>query len=213
VRRLLHRLLTIVSLLLFIATTYLWIRSHRVSDLIYYTRWIDIDPMNIIEEGYQYSSANSGLSFAYRYSHMNFRSAADSVRVRGYLRGARMDGKFRTNWIYIPWRQYGGANGLGLRETILGFRYVSQDSRDRSPSQPLNRSWIMTIPWPLPFLIFSILPAFALRRFIKTRREARRRKLGHCLSCGYNLRQLTSSTCPECGAIHHAAAAPAASPG
>jgi hypothetical protein len=195
-RCVLHYLLLTLSSLLLLATTCLWIRSHRASDLCQSTRYFDIDQMNIIEEGYQYSSANSGLSFCYSYKHLKFRDAAEAIRVRGYLRYAIMDGKYRSHWMIIPWRQYGGANGEGLRATILGFQFRSNDDQ-RSPGA--SRFWIITIPCPLPFLIFAILPALTLRRFLKFRRTTRRQKLGLCPSCGYDLRNLPSPRCPECG--------------
>ncbi len=198
-RRALHYLLLALASLLLLATTIFWFRSHRDSDLVQCTRYFDLDPMNIVEEGYQYSSANSGLTFAYCYSHMTFRNPPEATRVRGYLRYAIMDGKYRSHSNIIPWRQYGGANGQAFRATILGFRFVSQDTRDRGPPTPFTRSWIIQFPWALPFVIFAILPALTLRRFIKSRRLTRRQKLGLCPSCGYNLHHLTSCTCPECG--------------
>jgi len=110
-----------------------------------------------------------------------------------------MDGKYRSNSMIIPWRQYGGANGQGLRNTILGFRFASQDTRVRGPRTPFDRSWMITLPWPFFFAIFAILPALSLRKFLKSRRTTRRQKLGLCLACGYDLHHLTSTTCPECG--------------
>ncbi len=54
-----------------------------------------------------------------------------------------------------------------------------------------------TIGFPLwvPCLVFAVLPAYAVTLL---RRRRKRRKLGLCLSCGYDLRA-SKERCPECG--------------
>src|SRR4051812_9864657 len=125
-RDIVRYLLLSLSSLLLLGTTCLWFRSHRASDLCQCTRFFDVDQMNIIEESYHYSSANGGLSFSYGYKHLNFPDAAEATRIRGYLSGAIMDGKYRSRWMIMPSRQYGGASGHGFRGTICGFRYDSE---------------------------------------------------------------------------------------
>src|SRR5439155_21717050 len=65
--------------------------------------------------------------------------------------------------------------------------------------------WVIGVrPW-LPTLLFALLPAMWVRRFVKLRR---RRREGLCHTCGYDLRA-TPDRCPECGAAtkapHHPA--------
>ncbi|MBC8107936.1 MAG: hypothetical protein H7Z14_15210 [Anaerolineae bacterium] len=79
---------------------------------------------------------------------------------------------------------------------LAGFDYFQNDSVLR-----------FTIPLWLPALLFALAPTYWL--FGPRRRRAKRRKLGLCLTCGYDLRvQLALSKsnvpaspqrCPECG--------------
>ena len=52
----------------------------------------------------------------------------------------------------------------------------------------------------LPLIVFSAWPILSLALLLRRRwRTHRRRKLGLCVKCGYNLTGLTSPRCPECG--------------
>lgn len=55
---------------------------------------------------------------------------------------------------------------------------------------------VVVIPYGLLFVLFAILPSFRAQRF---RRQYRRKRMGLCLRCGYDLRASTIR-CPECGA-------------
>ena len=56
--------------------------------------------------------------------------------------------------------------------------------------------WQARVHLWLLFVLFAVYPAIAFVRGPLRRR--RRRRLGLCLECGYNLRGLTESRCPEC---------------
>ena len=64
----------------------------------------------------------------------------------------------------------------------------------RKPSR--SRCEIMGIPLWLPFLIFGATTGFI--RTVSRVSRRKRRKLGLCLKCGYDLRG-SSERCPECG--------------
>jgi hypothetical protein len=49
-----------------------------------------------------------------------------------------------------------------------------------------------------PLTLLGVLPAWRLNNSIRQRRRARRRAMGLCPSCGYDLRA-TPERCPECG--------------
>jgi hypothetical protein len=54
---------------------------------------------------------------------------------------------------------------------------------------------VVVIPLWMPTVLFGVLPTAAL---VRVTRNRRRRKLGQCLKCGYDLRG-SSERCPECG--------------
>ncbi len=53
---------------------------------------------------------------------------------------------------------------------------------------------VLILPLWIPTVLFGILPTIAL---VRLRRDRRRRKLGLCVKCGYDLRG-SANRCPEC---------------
>ncbi len=54
---------------------------------------------------------------------------------------------------------------------------------------------VVVIPLWIPTVLFGILPTAAL---VRVTRRRKRKKLGLCLECGYDLRG-SKDRCPECG--------------
>lgn len=52
-------------------------------------------------------------------------------------------------------------------------------------------------PFWMVFTLSAVVPALVIRAAV--RRRWRRRRRGHCVSCGYDLTGNTSGVCPECG--------------
>jgi len=104
--------------------------------------------------------------------------AADDPQVHGAL------------WQEEPPAYAGDLGRLPARWGALGFRYVDL-------SGPAARGWGVVVPLWSVLLPLAAWPAWQLwgRR---RREQLRRRRLGLCRHCGYDLRA-TPGQCPECG--------------
>ena len=80
------------------------------------------------------------------------------------------------------------------RRSTIGFAHAS--GLGMGPGQTTHRFGLIRIPdWAL-FSLAIIPIALSLRGFTG---QIRRRRLGLCLHCGYDLRESPSGACPECG--------------
>lgn len=119
--------------------------------------------------------------------HHRWQRPLSSDEVRAALSGALRQ-PFTDNQVRLPFRVY---------------HYTSRSSRAdllASPPCLLGWSqWTLIAPFWVPAVILAFVPTLVLVGGIPRRRRARRRKLGLCLRCGYNLTGNTSGVCPECG--------------
>jgi hypothetical protein len=185
----LRRLFTIlaaVSLLLCIATAALWVRSYYFVDGVSYA--------GVASSSGQQGLASSmsfygmiGLTFGTKTPHAHRAPTAADVKTP-------TDKRFDYDMLTI-----GAADRSHLQYEyhfggLLGFRlrHWKTDDTDSSVS-----SITITFPDWIPLLIFSITPALWLWWH---RRAVRRKRVGHCLVCGYDLRA-TPDRCPECGTV------------
>jgi hypothetical protein len=159
-RRRLFAGVSVLSLILCLATVGLWVRSYWAHDVFY-----------------RYSGGAKGFQL---------HSSTGDVVV--YL-GRNSPGVARAD----GWHHF--AQPTFRSVTIPMFRF------DRAPLES-GFKWIIGTPHWLPALLFALAPAWWLLG--PWRRQSKRRKLGLCLNCGYDLRA-TPARCPECG---HAAAIP-----
>jgi hypothetical protein len=166
-RRRLFTAVSVVSLLLCVATLALWVRSyHRLDRASYLERSsLSIDVQSIrgqieVVHGFTSPTGTPGLSYD-SLSSTDFKSSREVIRdsPSGY--------DFPTI-------------------ALLGFGYMHIES---SPA------WWAWFPHWFLALLFAILPALHLRATIRSRR---RHRIGHCPTCGYDLRA-TPQRCPECG--------------
>jgi hypothetical protein len=98
------------------------------------------------------------------------------------------DGSWIQGLPGADWQLYGGPIPKRKFE-LLGFTFFYYDSLDGS------RSFSFRIPLAFFVCAFAIAPVVFGRRSLVRRR---RKKLGRCENCGYDLRAL-SDRCPECG--------------
>ncbi|MCY2954708.1 MAG: hypothetical protein NTU53_22480 [Planctomycetota bacterium] len=193
-RRLLT-LLSAISMLLFLATMVLWVRSYCVRDFVQYSRHT-FQGLTYVDEVYQYQSSYGGLSFCWGYRELVQPNAAEAENLRRRTTFA-LDNRFHLLWTLIPFRQYAGRDRT-REHLFLGFGYRSSDTRSPGTPYPVQVFWQLVLPWPFLCLLFAVLPAFRLRYILHARRRLHRLTHNLCPTCDYDLRA-TPDQCPECG--------------
>ncbi len=118
---------------------------------------------------------------------MLFAPVYNVVLYSGRCRIAEWDGGFATpGRAYTLWRLTGGWE----------FGRTFWHDRETFGRDSVLVSMIGFPLW-LPLVLFAAYPVVTFVRGPLRRR--RRKKRGHCLTCGYNLTGLTEPRCPECG--------------
>jgi hypothetical protein len=181
-----------ISLLLFIPTAVLFVRSLFVTNLVQIFRENAIDARTDYEDSFQFSMGLGGLSFERGRGERKF-SNAYTASLERKQSGYSYDNLYHVNWTDTG-RAYGGIINGPHSFRFLGFRWrrIAQP-----PNEPFSGGFDITIPLLIPLAIFGILPFIFLRnRFIRISRA----EDNLCLACGYDLRA-TPDRCPECGTI------------
>jgi hypothetical protein len=87
----------------------------------------------------------------------------------------------------------------------IGFEYDDSTGQPTFPTYNVfDRYW--HVPFWFPLILLAIPAIFMSTAIGKRRRLLRRRRLGLCIRCGYDLRA-TPEQCPECGTVPEAAKA------
>ena len=109
------------------------------------------------------------------------------------------------HWEYEPteWQPQEGRNGDLVRWRLGRFEFWRATAAPASPGGPGGwacSNWGIVVPhWGLATAT-ALLPASRAIGLLKRRVAWRRRRLGLCGSCGYDLRA-TPDCCPECGTV------------
>ena len=176
-RRKLFTILAAISLLLLIAVAGLGVRGYFRFDTFWYRHTTNFSGGGGHVDLLRLQSSQGRLWLGVYRWNMLTDSAGD---------GLHHDAR-KPEHLYFDDRQLGQSAGR------LGFG-LEADSWD--PVAWVNRTAILLPAWFLA-LLFSLLPALRLSRWIIDRRLNRP---GFCRQCGYDLRA-TPLRCPECGTV------------
>jgi hypothetical protein len=201
-RRLLFTIVSLVSVLVFTATTGFWIRSYWRSDefrIEHERAWIFQSNLGIFE-----FSVLSEHSFTTN----NLREAINrwpfpSLPPGSILRPVSSSLQFKHSTsapinFFIPMRNrivHGSAGETGSSSLphSIGMQQTLYTAFSRIGPSIYIPAWMIVLP-------AAPLPALWVWQFRKSRLAVARQLAGACLSCGYDLRA-TPARCPECGAI------------
>ena len=196
-RRLLN-LLTAVSLLLFVSTSILWVRSYFVADL--WDRELNRDetPGESVTVTTEFMSSSGGLVLI---RDRRVRSG-DPRAVSDLDESMKNHPSFKVNNGWSRTTPYGYPSPRGSH--TLGFAWVHNRHDHSFPTAYRGtihlEGWNAALTLPYWFLagvtgIWLVPAGLALRRRMRRRWRAGR---DLCPACGYDLRA-TPGKCPECG--------------
>ncbi len=187
-RSMLFTLLCMLSLLLCAAMITLWVRSYSGSDYLGRQRIIsgDINTTSSQHHSIKWTRGSIRLEVedqtAYHYGVPNVVVASPD---RPPMWGWGRLGKRHLGWEDLPKSTFWNRFGFHQYETGHGASFY--DARIKGIAFP---AW-------LPVVMFAIPPAMWV---IFWRRRRRRRGIGLCPQCGYDIRA-TPQRCPECGRV------------
>lgn len=174
-------LLTVLSLLLFVATAALWVRSLWVYDT---AQWfVGQDGSVVTLAAFEAHDGAVGLW-------------ATSITLPP---GATVTENHGLGELFVPgWRAENLPDALPAqwKENLLPEWTHQAGTLGGHGAIPVE-AWGLLVPYWLPALISLLLPAFSLAAAVRRRRRRRR---GCCARCGYDLRG-SPDRCPECGTI------------
>ena len=210
-RRLLLTLCSALSLLLFVAVCALWVRSYWVEEFVL----LGSDRLHRFASGgggvavqslelvHRRGDWRTGLNpatkdlAAYTQTRLHYLAAQPRPRcwewsARPFRGGPRFWAVTRV-WADPP-----------AKPRVVPTAW-KQSARFDNATGRCDEVWMIGrsawLPYWLPAALFAALPAAWLRRHLVELRQDRRRQMGVCPACGYDLRA-SPGRCPECGMVN-----------
>jgi len=177
-RRILFNIATAISLLIFFAAAFVWMRGYFISDSIYRSVW-RYDGTTAKESAYWLLSSRGKVGIGQRLQEMKLtaKQAAQYLRLFDHP-----DSSWKCKSPPEPLLGIAGEKGFFH---LFGFSGIDDHTEGG------YRQW--TAPLWFICLIAAVLPAYRIARGRRPRYPA-----GSCPKCGYDLRA-TPNQCPECG--------------
>jgi hypothetical protein len=192
--------LTVMPLVICVACGVLWIRSVSRCDSVGYTTragntyTISTGPhVLVLDAGRTTGSTKDPMALIFAAMHGRFgggiRVHSDKWNAQCNVPGTPSVAYATPNAGTVTFALLGYTNTwIPPAHRFLGFGYDSSQAGTVTSSRA-------EFPLLALMLVFAATPAV---RFNHAMRRRRRRRLGHCLSCGYDLRA-SKDRCPECG--------------
>jgi hypothetical protein len=206
IRRLLN-LLTMLSLLLCVATVGLWVRSYepKTSGVTLLAGQWDVEHWRgqlwVIRH-----APNRDPSFVRTTVHLGLDGPHPAALIKALVMdpGAPWDVKRRlpTKLLSRPYVVVNFPDGVGL-DNACGFAAATGGlpATVRGLERYGNVLQAVAVPHWFVVALTAVAPVAWLRKKLTLRRAAFRSRTGLCCVCGYDLRANASGHCPECGAV------------
>jgi hypothetical protein len=174
--------LAIVSLVLCVATLFVWAWSYHSSERFIFPRW-EREGEWIFRSANDIGVGSGGIGFEQLV-------AGQPSQCIESIREEQLADKRSPHYSYPP--AYPDFPWFMARKTF-GFSF-GHFAEGQAGNRPLIRNFEIIAPLWFPAILLSVPPSIWLAR------QRRKRKLrGCCAKCGYNLTGNVSGVCPECG--------------
>ena len=187
--RIMYNLAMAVSLLLYLGTVGVWVRSYWVGESLVWST-LAIDRIRYHED--MVRCERGGVQFSCSRTAYMFHPWVDDDDFHRYLDDVVQYPVYQNQWegvIHVDYQRY----------AALGFEMVPQSLSLNYGDTPYSISEkSLTLPLYFPCILFALLPAHYFLRVRRRRRIVSRREKGCCVFCGYDLRA-SAGRCPECG--------------
>ena len=183
--------LGVIALFLDIASGFIWIRSYRVSDDLFW-RSGNQNGLEFVLRGAILHSSSGGVKLTYDQYQNQYTKEAGSCFVYTKL---TPDG-YPT---YFPIIGSKPPSNLGpflfWSDSELVYNWTDMDGHWHA-RKGCEYDIAIILPWWFPMLISMPMSIIALRRWLRNRHQ--RLRMGLCAICGYDIRA-SPDRCPECG--------------